>query len=142
ECHMPLKMSQEFGANYFDPTNQSTRFVHNHLFVGANTGVPHFRGDTNTIWKHAEFLKDSVRVDIFGLKEGGAIDSPLQAPLRPNVPALKRGQRYLLEVVLRTLRLGHPLTQGTADSNELWVDVMGRSGAKVVGRSGGLGENN
>src|SRR5205814_2187820 len=119
----------------------------------ANTGVAHFRGDTNTIKKHEEFLKDSVRVDIFGLKEGGTIDSPLQAPLRATTtadngrgnrppPTLKPGKRYLLEVVLRTLRVGHPLTQGTADSNELWVDVTAKSGNRVIGRSGGLGEHN
>jgi hypothetical protein len=46
----------------------------------------------------------------------------------------------LLEVVVRTLSLGHPLTQGTVDSNELWVDVTAKSGGKAIGRSGGLGD--
>ena len=88
-------------------------------------------------------------MDIFGLREGGTIDGKLIAPIRPQVPALRRGQTYLFEVVLRTVRLGHPFTQGTVDSNEVWVDAR-VSGAderadsavrapKTLGRSGGLG---
>jgi Cytochrome c554 and c-prime len=141
-CHMPLQASQEFGANFFNPTNTTTRFVHDHLFPAANTGVAHIRGDTNTVKAHEEFLKGSLRVDIFGVKEGGSIDDKLIAPLRPKVPALKPGKRYLLEVVLRTLKLGHPFTQGTVDSNEVWVDATVKSGDHVVGRNGGLGAHN
>jgi tetratricopeptide (TPR) repeat protein len=137
-----LKPSDDFGANFFNPTNTTTRFVHNHLFPAANTGVAHVRGQPDTVKVHQDFLKDSLRVDIFGIKEGGAVDSPLSAPLRPKVPALKRGQKYLFEVVLRTLKLGHPFTQGTADSNEVWVDARVTSGNNVVGRSGGLDANN
>jgi hypothetical protein len=32
-CHMPLQESQDFGANFFNATNQSARYIHNHLFV-------------------------------------------------------------------------------------------------------------
>jgi tetratricopeptide (TPR) repeat protein len=138
-CHMPLQESKDFGANFFNPTNTSTRHIHSHLFPAANTGVAHIRGDTETVKAHQEFLKGTLRVDIFGIKEGGSIDDKLVAPLRPQVPALKRGQRYLLEVVLRTLKLGHPFTQGTVDSNEVWVDTRISSGNKTIGRNGGLG---
>ncbi len=138
-CHMPLKQSEDFGANFFNPTNTSTRFIHDHLFPAANTGVAQLRGEPDIVKRHQDFLKDSLRVDIFGIKEGGAIDSPLIAPLRPGIPTLKRGGKYLLEVVLRTLKLGHPFTQGTVDSNEVWVDVKVTGGDRVAGRSGGLG---
>ncbi len=141
-CHMPLKPSQDFGANFFNPTNPSTRYIHQHLFPAANTGIAYLRAKPDIVKAHQQFLKGALRVDIFGLKEGGTIDSPLMAPLRPAVPALKRGRRYLLEVVLRTLRLGHPFTQGTADSNEVWVDARVSSGDKVLGHSGGLGPHN
>lgn len=140
-CHMPLQdMVNDFAGKRYG-TNDQLR-VHNHLFPGANTGVAHLLGFTNAVKAHSDFLKGSVRVDIFGIKEGGTIDAPLIAPLRPNVPALKRGKKYLLEVVLRTVRLGHPLTQGTVDSNELWVDGAGRMGDKIVARTGGLGPQN
>jgi hypothetical protein len=139
DCHMPLRESGDFGADFFNPTNKGTRFIHDHLFPAANTGIAHLRGEPEIVRIHQEFLKDCVRVDIFGVKEGGAVDSVLLAPLRPKVPALKRGETYLLEVVLRTVRLGHPFTQGTADSNEVWVDAAVFDESRLVGRSGGMG---
>ena len=42
--------------------------------------------------------------------------------------------------VVRTLKVGHPLTQGTADSNDLWVAVTATSGGRVIGRSGALND--
>jgi tetratricopeptide (TPR) repeat protein len=140
-CHMPLQPSQDFAANFFNPTNSSQRYIHDHLFPSANTALPHLRGEQHIVQRHAEFGTNSVRVDIFGVKEGGTIDGRLIGPLRPEVPALKRGESYLLEVVLRTLRVAHPFSQGTVDSNEIWVDVLARSGERIVARSGGLGSH-
>ena len=42
---------------------------------------------------------------------------------------------------MRTVGLGHPLTQGTADSNEVWVELMAKDGDRVFGRSGGIGDD-
>jgi tetratricopeptide (TPR) repeat protein len=140
-CHMPLKDSQDFGANFFNPTNTSVRYIHDHLFPGANTGVAFLRGEPEVVKVQEAFMKGTMRVDIFGVKDGGDIDSPLAAPLRPKVPALQPGKKYLLEVVLRTTKVGHPFTQGTVDSNEVWADAKVSSGPTIVGRSGGLGEH-
>ena len=139
-CHMPLQASGDFGAKFFNGTNKLS--IHDHLFPAANTGIAHIRNQPEIAKVHEEFLKGCMRVDIFGVKEGGAIDGRLQGPLRPNVPVLKRGQKYLLEVVVRTMKLGHPFTQGTADSNEVWVDALAKSGDRVAGRSGALGSHN
>ncbi|MBI3414350.1 MAG: hypothetical protein HY043_03360 [Verrucomicrobia bacterium] len=139
-CHMPLQASADFGAQFFNGTNKLS--IHDHLFPSANTGIAHLRGQPDVVKRHEEFGKGSLRVDIFGVKEGGTIDSPLIAPLRPTVPMLKRGKTYLLEVVLRTVKLGHHFTQGTVDSNEVWVDAKVTSGSRTVGRSGGLGDHN
>jgi tetratricopeptide (TPR) repeat protein len=142
DCHMPLKPSlNDMGAGYFSRVSK-VRMLHSHLFPAANTGIAHLRGEPDIVKVHQEFLRDSVRIDLFGLKEGGTIDGPLIAPLRPAVPTLRRGQTYLVEVILRTVTLGHPFTQGTADSNEVWVDAKVTSGSRVIGRSGGLGECN
>ena len=138
-CHMPLQPSQDFGAGYFDPTDPRGRYVHDHLFPAANTGIAHLRDQPDIVERHAEFLRGSLRTDIVGIREGGGIDDPLTAPLRPDVPVLRRGQRYLLEVVLRTLTVGHFFTQGTADSNEVWVEATAWAGDREWGRSGGLG---
>ena len=140
-CHMPLQASDDFGARYFNPTND-TLTIHNHLFPSANTGVAFLRNQPDIVQSHQAFLKDNLRLDILGVKEGGTVDSPLIAPLRPQVPALKPGKTYLLEVVLRTLKLGHPFTQGTVDSNEVWVDTKVSSGGRILGRNGGLGDFN
>ncbi|HTI71931.1 MAG TPA: multiheme c-type cytochrome [Candidatus Limnocylindria bacterium] len=140
-CHMPLQKSEDFAARIYG-TNTDLA-IHNHLFPSANTALAYVRGATNIVKAHQDFLKDSVRVDLFGVKEGGTIDAPLVAPLRPNVPKLKPGKTYLVETVIRTLKLGHLLTQGTVDSNELWAEasVTDMSGKKLGG-SGNLGRYN
>jgi tetratricopeptide (TPR) repeat protein len=111
------------------------------LFPAANTGLAHLRGEPGIVKTEAEYLKGCLRLDIFGIKEGATIDAPLTGPLRPAVPALIPGHKYLLEAVLRTTRLGHPFTQGTVDSNEAWVDAKIASSDKTIGRSGGLGRH-
>ncbi len=55
---------------------------------------------------------------------------------------MEPGREYVLETVIRTLKLGHLLTQGTVDSNELWLDVTVTSGDRVIGRSGAIDANN
>ncbi|MBI4606405.1 MAG: tetratricopeptide repeat protein [Planctomycetes bacterium] len=137
DCHMPYVPSHDFG-------HKDGR-IHNHLFPGANTGLAELRGHEPTRKAQEDFLKDGqVRIDIFALREGGTISGKLIAPLRPELPALRRGDSYLVEVVLRTLKMGHHLTQGTTDSNELWVDleaaVAGASGSQAIGRSGAIDE--
>src|ERR1043166_3698515 len=83
-CHMPLRGSDDFGAKFFDPTNHVLS-IHNHLFPAANTGVPFMRSQPEIVKAQQDFLKGSLRVDMFGLKEGGTIDGKLTM-LRPAVP--------------------------------------------------------
>lgn len=138
DCHMNFIASEDFGARDFD--GKGGREIHNHLFLGANTGLAAIRGAPEVAEQHARYLKDKkVRVDLFALREGGGIDGALLGPLRPEVPTLKPGKPYLVEVVVRTLGLGHPFSQGTADSNEIWVELVARAGGRVIGRSGGIG---
>jgi tetratricopeptide (TPR) repeat protein len=152
ECHMPLKPSGDFGAKDFDLSGE--RKVHNHRFPGANTGLftllkdePRYRqhadGFQETIDLHTGYLKGTaadgsdkkVRVDIFGLKPGSLEVGGL-VKLRPDLPALHPGKSYVIEVVVRTLGLGHPLSQGTVDSNEIWVDFRATAGGKEIARNG------
>ena len=136
-CHMPLQESEDFAAKRNDATGALT--VHDHLFPAANTALAHLLGFPDAVNEaHRAFLEGSLRVDIFGIRAGTAIDAPLTAPLRPHVPALVPGREYVIEVVLRTLTLGHTFTQGTADSNEVWLEVTAAEGDEVIGISGGL----
>jgi tetratricopeptide (TPR) repeat protein len=154
-CHMPLKPSNDFGARDFD--GSGTRKVHDHLFPAANTGLPWLlsldpkhAGDADGFRAAAEwnaaFLRSmapdgktpNLRIDLFGLKAGDNVTAPLIAPLRLELPRLKPGSTYLIEVVIRTLALGHHFTQGTGDSNEVWVECIARSGDRILGTNGKL----
>ena len=137
ECHMEMKSSTDFGARDFD--GKGGREIHDHFFLGANTGLAAINGDKGAADRQARFLADKkLRVDIFGLRDGGEIDGKLTAPLRPEAPALEPGKKYLVEVVVRTLNIGHLFSQGTVDSNEIWVELAAKAGGKVIGHSGGL----
>jgi tetratricopeptide (TPR) repeat protein len=141
-CHMPTMKSNDFAAKVYDDSGELK--VHSHLFPSANTAIPKLvkMPDADAvIAEHEKFNEGVMRVDLFGVKEGGTIDGALTAPLRPEVPALQPGRPYLLETVIRTVKMGHHFTQGTADSNEVWMDVTVTSGGRVVGRSGGMGED-
>lgn len=149
DCHMPLEESDDFSAKHFEDFTQKhapaeKRTVHSHAFPAANTGVPYLlshmgEGFTRQQEMHEKFLKGCVRIDLFGVKKGEDVAGELiAAPLRPEVPTLTPGESYVLESVVRTLKVGHVFTQGTVDSNEVWLDVKVTSGDRVIGRSGGL----
>ncbi len=135
-CHMPLVASDDFGAKFFDGAEKLS--VHDHMFPSANTGISWLRDREEVTKAHQDYLQNITRVDLFGIHEDGEIDGKLLAPLRPQVPTLKRGKTYLLDAVVRTLKLGHLFTQGTVDSNEVWLEVTVTSGGRVIGRSGGI----
>lgn len=140
-CHMPLQSSDDFGAQVLDDSGELK--VHSHMFPSANTAIPELVGMENAdevIAAHEAFNEGVMRLDIFGIKPGGRIDGDLIAPLRPQLPTLRRGETYLLETVIRTVKMGHLFTQGTVDSNEVWLDVTVSSGGRVIGTSGSRDE--
>lgn len=135
QCHMPLQTSDDFGAQHFDGSTSLS--VHDHQFPAANTAVAKLVGMPDAaIAARQAFLKDSLRVDIFGIREEGEIDGKLTAPLRPESIWLEPGKTYLVEVVLRTLKLGHTFTQGTADSNQVWLEADASIEENRIGSSG------
>jgi len=136
-CHMKPLPSNDFGAKYHDGR---TLAIRDHLFPSANTAIAKLAGEPDwaeVVKEHEKFNEGVVRVDLFGVKEGGTIDGALTAPLRPAVPTLVPGKSYLLETVVRTVKLGHHFTQGTADSNEVWLEVTATAGDRRIGKSGG-----
>lgn len=135
-CHMPLEASEDFAAKDFAGTGERT--VHDHFFPSANTAIARWMAGPEAVAKHEAFNEKVTRVDIFGLRDGGTIDGELLGPIRPALPALVPGRSYLLDLVIRTLKVGHHLTQGTVDSNELWLDVVLRADGRIIGQSGGM----
>jgi tetratricopeptide (TPR) repeat protein len=137
---MNLVASDDFGSAVRDDSGELK--VHDHQFPSANAAVAFLMGaPQEAIDAHEKFSKGVVRVDLFGLREGGSIEGELHAPLRPELPELEPGKGYLIDAVVRTLKMGHVFTQGTADSNEVWLDVTVKSGTRVIGRSGARGED-
>ena len=156
-CHMPLEPSNDFGSKDFDGSGMRKR--HSHFFPGANTGLfellkfeDRYKDQTPQLQKsidtNAAFLKGvapdgsdrKLRIDLFGVKQykGDAPDDDSLMAIRPALPQLQPGKNYLIEVVIRTLNIGHLFSEGTGDSNEIWVDFEAKAGDKVIGRSGGL----
>ncbi|HMF20117.1 MAG TPA: hypothetical protein VKE98_23115, partial [Gemmataceae bacterium] len=153
ECHMPLQPSNDFGSRDFD--GSGIRKIHNHTFVGANTGVPalvKYPGYEDVIKLHDSFLRKgldgkspTLRIDLFGLKhlkDDQGVEAPLidDQPVRPSLPKLQPGGTYMVDVVIRTLNVGHIFTQGTADSNEVWVEFLARSGGNIIASSGHMSD--
>ncbi|MCZ6710506.1 MAG: multiheme c-type cytochrome [Gammaproteobacteria bacterium] len=137
ECHMPLTASLDFAARPNDATGALT--IHGHHFPGANTALAHLLDLPSEVNEaHRAMLQGALRVDLFAIRAGTAIDGPVIAPLRPEIPTLLPGRTYVLDIVVRTLKVGHTFTEGTADSNEVWLDVSVLNGDEVIGRSGAL----
>ena len=155
-CHMPRVASDDFGKSIDPITGELT--VHSHLFPAANTAVAWMVGDEtdeatkSVIARQQAALEGVARVDLFGVRLGNDVDDELLAPLRPSQPAdegdalvpgirpqLVRGQSHLLEAIIRTLKVGHHFTQGTIDSNEIWLDLEVRDAdGQLVAASGQL----
>ncbi len=133
-CHMPTQESTDFGAKPLDDSGKLK--THDHFFPAANSGINWMTGNEDQIERHKKMLQGTLRVDLFGIREGGTLEGQLTAPLRPQVPELQPGKAYLLETVIRTLKLGHHFTQGTTDSNEVWLEVTLTSGNAQLGASG------
>ncbi len=144
-CHMQRKPVTG-GENFAADLGEDGRWTYlDHQFPSANTAIPWLVRNLlddpeGAIEAHREFTRDALRLDIFGLRRGGSIDGELLAPLGPGAAELELGETYLVDLVLRTLTLGHIFTQGTADSNQIWVDLTVLDGDRVIGRSGGLDE--
>ncbi len=111
DCHLPAYRSREFGNR--------GGFVHDHQFPAANTALPFVRGDRETIEKIQAFLKNKVlTVDLFAIRRDGKL-----FVLGDELPEVAPGEAIDVEVVVRTRGVGHPFTNGTADSNETWASL-------------------
>lgn len=136
-CHMPLQPSSGMAARIRDDSSELK--VHDHQFASGNTALMELLqlpDKKQRLAASEAALQGSMRVDIIGLRKGGVIDGPFIGPIRPEIPTLLGGERYLLEVVSRNLSTGHAFTQGTADSNEIWLELTVHDGSRIIAHSG------
>lgn len=133
-CHMPLTESNDFGA-ISNGLNEKS-MIHSHYFQSANSAIRklnNLKPDVNN-----DMLKDSVKVNIFGVRTDGIINGELIAPLKGNQVEVQSGKTYLFETYVRTLTLGHAFTQGTVDSNQVWVEFNVFQNGELLFQNGGI----
>ena len=121
-CHLPLIKSDDIAAK--DVLGDGTEVIHDHLFPSANTALHLFdEMPQQLLADRIKELTNVVRLDVFGFIQGDNIDGALIGPVEAGQISLLPGEEYLAEVVVRTTKMGHMLTGGTVDSNELWVTL-------------------
>ena len=138
-CHMPAHPSGDFGSKPRGPDGALAALSHS--FAAANTAIPTLADlpdAERTVAECEASLAKSMRVDILGVRYGGAVDGPLvvspvqSESLRPSSP-------HVLEIVVRNLGTGHTFTEGTADSNEVWLEVtVSDANGRVLAHSGDM----
>lgn len=139
-CHMPAFASADFGAKRRGPEG-AFQFM-DHTFAAANTAAQEMSGlpgAAEAVARVVAFNKGVMRTDIVALRPGATLEAEAVAPLAAPLPALERGAEYVLDIATRAVKMGHEFTQGTADSNEVWLDVAVETDGAVLGRSGALG---
>ena len=153
DCHMPLVPSETVAAKPRDDSGLPT--VHHHGFHAANPALAVIAAERNpedaTLGVRADRITDAcsryeqdvLRIDLIGVRAEGRVDGEFRGPVGMAPTWVEPGETVLLESVVRTLKLGHPLTQGTADSNELWIEIevgMRPDAAAEAARIGGSGD--
>jgi Flp pilus assembly protein TadD len=135
DCHMPFEDAP------LGDLSAENGMVRSHRFLAVNTALPFVRGDTATVRRIEEFLRnDRLRVDVFAMRRAGS-DDPVM-PLDARRPRLRSGEEVTFDVVVRNLGVGHTFPGGTNDSNEGWLEftVLDDRGNELA-RSGAIGDD-
>ncbi len=92
-CHMPLRESEDFGAKDFDASGKLHRPPP--PVPGARTlAIPTLVGRPDwALDEHRKFNEGVMRVDLFGVREGGIDRRPAARAAAPDRPALCAGAR-------------------------------------------------
>ncbi len=93
DCHMPLEPA------VLGDAAAKNGMIRSHRFLGANSALPHLRGDEDTLARVQQFLGGAVTLDL------GWHDA------------------HTMDVVISNRRVGHRFPGGTIDSNEVWLQV-------------------
>src|SRR4029079_5929339 len=107
DCHMPLEPAVQGDAG------AKNGMVRSHRFLGANTALPHLRGDA-----------DQERRTLDNLRGRASLALLWSGPSR-------------VDALMRARGVGHRFPGGTMDSNEVWLEVTALDArGKVIGVSG------
>lgn len=130
DCHMPHEAAPK--GDLAAKVVLGDKKVRSHRFLAANTALPTFAGDKETVARQQAFLKDAVRVDVVAVRRGTTYQRVEEAKLVP-------GEQVQVDVVVENTRAGHRFPTGTVDSNEVWLELEVRDGkGQLLGKSGAL----
>jgi hypothetical protein len=126
DCHMPRVRSHDAGNR--------DGWIHSHRFPAANTALPALRGDREQLRTVADFLRGTVKVDLFAMTEAGEPPAAADAgaPGRPvevfapldRIPAtVRRGESRRFDVMVRNQGVGHLFPGGKQDMHDCWVEL-------------------
>ena len=110
--------------------------VMSHRWLGANTAIPKFYDYPDQLKKTAEFLKDTVSIDIFAINTN---DGPLIAPAEKKPFTLAPGDSVTVSIVLQNSGIGHSLVPEQRDFYESWVEFEAKdANGSLLCHSGAL----
>lgn len=125
-CHMPLE-----AAPLGDAAATEGK-VASHRFLGGHTWLAAMRGDEDGRKRAEEMLRGSVSIDI-----AAAIHTDGSRTLPADGARVTPGERIILDVVLRNLRVGHQFPGGVMDANDAWIEVtVSDARGKVIAEAG------
>lgn len=134
DCHMPPEVAtkDDLAAK---PGPNGKKVVRSHRFLAANTALPTFLGDPETVALQQAKLSHAVRVDVIAMRRAEHMHEALPV----ETTALAAGDKVAIDVVVENTNVGHKFPTGTVDSNEVWLafDVVDAKG-KLVAQSGAL----
>ena len=132
---MDLLASNDFGARDFD--GKGARQIHNHLFPGANTALPTFQGDDAGRRGAREVPRGQEGPGRHLRPPRGGRDrrqAARPAPARGSHARSRAASTWSRSWCGRSASAIR-FTQGTVDSNEIWVELIAQPGRP--GRSAG-----
>ena len=134
DCHMPFEPAPRGDVAADDG------MVRSHRFLAVNTALPYVRGDTATVRRIEQFLRDQkLTVDVLAVKAAGRAAT---MPLEWDASEVEAGVSLTFDVVVRNVGVGHTFPGGTNDSNEGWLEFTIDDGAgNVLFASGEIGED-
>ena len=136
---MDLVASDDFGAKDFD--GEPGREIHNHLFLGANTGLAAVLGDDEAARGPRRLPQRTRRSASTSSASARAARSTatLTRPAPPGDPgAASPGRPTSSRSSSGPSASATSSRQGTVDSNEIWVELTAKAGGRVIGQSGGI----
>jgi len=122
-CHMPRE------ATRLGDVATKAGTVGSHRFVGGHSWLAAMRGDADALRREQHNLADAASIDV-----AVAIASDGTRTMPADGAPVVAGERLVLDVVARNLRVGHRFPGGTLDAEDAWIEVVvyDRSGRAIA----------